>query len=239
MKLYDSIIKQTLETLAGKTPVRFPYDTKRIWKDQGESSLIMLRDSAFELGGSGKPSINYTCTTTSGIVDEDEVLVYGPDLSELSADSAFARIVLLETEDLGETEDEEKAYTAIRNLEFVRYHVFPVGYMVRVSSESNQEQVRVSSKVVRAGIKFVYVGGTYIRKYKAVPGVKNVRVIFVTDEALVKELIPYAGKVDEITKTLTHILDGLPTDCGHCSLKPVCDEVEGMRELHMGQKKKQ
>ena len=51
---------------------------------------------------------------------------------------------------------------------------------------------------------------------------------------MVKALKPNAKKVDDITKTLSHILDGLPTDCGHCSLKPVCDEVEGMKELHFG-----
>ena len=26
----------------------------------------------------------------------------------------------------------------------------------------------------------------------------------------------------------------MPTDCGSCSLKPICDEVEGMKELHFG-----
>ena len=108
--------------------------------------------------------------------------------------------------------------------------------MVRVSAQVNEEQVRVSKKAVKAGIRFLYVGGTYIRKYKALPGVKHVRVIFITDPALVGELKPLAGKVDAITKTLTHILDGLPTDCGHCSMKSVCDEVEGMRELHLGKK---
>ena len=55
--------------------------------------------------------------------------------------------------------------------------------------------------------------------------------------ALVEQLKPNAKKADDITKTLSHILDGLPTDCGHCSLKSVCDEVEGMREMHMGKKK--
>ncbi|MBE5996283.1 MAG: hypothetical protein E7240_02870 [Lachnospiraceae bacterium] len=237
MKLYDSIIQKTLETLPDD-PARFPYDTSRIWKDRGESELIMLRDAAFELGGSSLPSVNYTCVTTSGLIEENETWVFGPDLPDLKSDSAFAKIVLLETEDLGETEDEEKAYDAIRNLEFVRYHVFPAGYMVRVSSESNREQVRVSKKVMQAGIRFAYVGNTYIRRYKAIPCVKKVRVIFITDEKLVEALLPNAGKVDAITKTLTHILDGLPTDCGHCSLKPVCDEVEGMRELHMGKKNK-
>ena len=145
--------------------------------------------------------------------------------------------MILETEDLGEETDEEKAFQAIRNLEFVRYHVFPEGYMVRVSSQSNQEQVRISRDALKKGIDFARVGATYISKYKAVPGVKNVRIIFITDSKLVKEILPNADKIDAITKTLTHILDGMPTDCGHCSMKSVCDEVEGMKELHLGKKK--
>lgn len=236
MKLYDSIIKTTERILSEGEGRTFPFDRSRIWKDLGESELILLRDTAFELGGSGNPSVNYTCVTTSGLVPEDEVRVYGPDLSELTGDVPFARIVVLETGDLGETEDEEKAYQAIRNIEFVRYHVYPAGYMVRVSAQNNEEQVRISKKVAAAGIRFAYVGATYIKKYKALPAVKHVRIIFVTDPALVAALKPYAAKVDEITRTLTHILDGLPADCGHCAMKTVCDEVEGMRELHLGNK---
>ena len=237
MKLYDSIIKSTGEILAEKEGIRFTYDRSRIWKNAGESELIMRRDAAFELGGQGQPSVNYTCVTTSGLITEDEVYVYGPDLPNIRADVPFAKIVLLETNDLGESEDEEKAYRTIRNIEFVRYHVFPVGYMVRVSAQSNEEQVRVSKKVINSGIRFSYVGAAYIKKYRALPEVKHVRIIFVTDGELVQKLMPYADKVDGITRTLTHILDGLPTDCGHCTMKAVCDEVEGMRELHLKQKK--
>ncbi len=237
MKLYDSIIKSTGEILAEKEGVCFPYDRSRVWKNLGESELIMRRDAAFELGGQGQPSVNYTCVTTSGLITEDEVYVYGPDLPDIRADVPFAKIVLLETNDLGESEDEEKAYRTIRNIEFVRYHVFPVGYMVRVSAQSNEEQVRVSKKVINSGIRFSYVGAAYIKKYRALPEVRHVRIIFITDGELVEKLMPYAGKVDGITRTLTHILDGLPTDCGHCTMKAVCDEVEGMRELHLKQKK--
>ena len=37
-----------------------------------------------------------------------------------------------------------------------------------------------------------------------------------------------------MTGTLTHIFEGLPTDCSVCALKDICDEVEGMKELHFG-----
>ena len=37
--------------------------------------------------------------------------------------------------------------------------------------------------------------------------------------------------------SLSKILEGMPTDCGSCNLKAICDEVEGMRELHFGKEK--
>ena len=40
--------------------------------------------------------------------------------------------------------------------------------------------------------------------------------------------------VRDITMSLSKILEGMPTDCGSCNLKPICGEVEGMRELHFG-----
>ena len=234
MKLYDSIIMKTQEILDRGEALSYPPAQGRVWKDTGKSDLIMQRDTAFELGGSGCPSVNYTCVTTSGLVPENEIVCLGPDLDRISSDMPFARIAMLEVEDLQETQDTEKAYEAIRSIEYVRYHVFPAGYMVRVSSTTNEEQVRVSKAAVRAGISFRYVGGTYMRRYLKLPWVKHVRMIFVTDRQAVEQLKPLAGKVDDITRTLTHILDGLPTDCGHCSMKSVCDEVDGMRQMHLG-----
>ena len=43
-----------------------------------------------------------------------------------------------------------------------------------------------------------------------------------------------AKKSADVTGTLTHIFEGLPTDCSVCALKDICDEVEGMKELHFG-----
>ena len=37
-------------------------------------------------------------------------------------------------------------------MEFVKYHVFPQGYMMRVSPENGREQVRVSKQAVKRGI---------------------------------------------------------------------------------------
>lgn len=236
MNLYDSIIRKTITELAGQTPKQYAYDEHASWTDTGSNELIMLRDAAFELGGDGKPSVNYTCVTSdAGLVDKDEVLVYGPELNEIHGDESFARIVFLEVGDIGE---DEEAYNAIRNMEFVRYHVFPKGYMSRVSSESNQEQVRISRNAIQQGISFEKVGDDYIGRYKSIAGVSHVKIIFLVGQQAIETLQPNAKKVDDITKTLTHILDGISTDCAHCNNKPICDEVEGLRELHLGKKKK-
>ena len=51
-----------------------------------------------------------------------------------------------------------------------------------------------------------------------------------------KTLHDTAKKIDDVTKTMNTILEGMPEDldCASCSFKPVCDEVEGLKELHFG-----
>lgn len=79
------------------------------------------------------------------------------------------------------------------------------------------------------------VGKTFIRRYKQDPNVLGVKLIFVTDpNADFKVLQDQAKSTKNITLTLSKILEGMPTDCGACNLKPICDEVEGMKELHFG-----
>ena len=239
MELYNSIITASRALLAGAPLRRWDYSAADAWKDTGASELVMLRDAAFELGGSGNPSANFTCVTSSEeLVPNDEILLYGKDIPELHGDVSFARLVFLQVDRvLGE--DDEATFQAIQDMEFVKYHVFPEGYMVRISSESNREQVRLSRKALQSGISFRRVGASYIRRYHENPHIRKVQVVFVTENAAIEELARTAKKVDNITKTLTHILEGLPTDCGSCTLKPICDEVEGMREMHFGRKNKE
>jgi hypothetical protein len=166
-------------------------------------------------------------------VDRDQVLLYGPDLKDIHGDCDFARIVLLRVGVLDG--DDEKVYRTLKDIEFAKYHVYPEGYMVRISPESYREQVRVSRQALRRGISFQSVGASYIRAYKKNANVLNATVIFLTSPLFdYKAMRDMAKKAGDVTNTLTHILEGLPTDCSVCALKDVCDEVEGMKELHFG-----
>ena len=136
-------------------------------------------------------------------------------------------------------EDTEPLFRAIQDIDFVKYHVYPKGYMIRSSSDSHREQVRVSKEAASRGITFEQVGNSYIRQYKQNPNIKAVKLIFVTaDDANFAEMRADAKKTRDITLTLSKILEGMATDCRTCNLKEICDEVEGLKELHFGQSKK-
>ncbi len=234
MELYNSLFKETQALLENGAPKVWPYRPGSEWKDIGSSELVLQKDAAYELGASGKGSANYVLfTSSSRLVDSDQVLLYGKDLGEISAPVDFARIVLLRVGMLDG--DDETVYRTLKDIEFAKYHVYPEGYMVRMSPENYREQVRVSRQAIRRGISFRQIGASYIRAYKKDPNVLNATVIFITapsfDFTALKEL---AKKANDVTNTLTHILEGLPTDCSVCSLKGICDEVEGMKELHFG-----
>ena len=160
----------------------------------------------------------------------DEIIVIGEDLSKIQADRRFARITVVQIDDV---EDEQKAYSLIKKIDYVKYHAFPDGYMMRSTSRSHKESVRVSKKAVKDGANFRKIGSLMIEKYKEIPAVKGVRMIFITvpkaDYSATERL---AEKTCAITETLNHVMNSVSFDCNTCNLKAICDEVEGIKELH-------
>ena len=233
MELYNHLIKGTEELLKG-TPKTWAYSESAKWKDLGVSELVLQKDAAYELGAQGKGSANFVLFTSSAeLVSEDKVMLFGRDMGEIRSDCDFARIVLLRIGVLDD--DDEKVYRTLKDIEFAKYHVYPEGYMTRMSPESFREQIRVSKTALRKSISFKNIGMNYISEYQKDPNVIAATVIFITDPGFdYGKLKDMAKKANDITGTLTHILEGLPTDCSVCALKDVCEEVEGMKELHFG-----
>ena len=234
MELYNSLIKETRALYEGLPAKSWTYDPKIAWASNSSSELVLQKDAAYELGASGKGSANFVLFTSNAeLVDEDKVVLIGRDLGDIKGDCDFARIVLLRIGVLDD--DDEAVYRTLKDIEFAKYHVYPQGYMVRISPESYREQVRVSKTALKKGISFRSLGMNYIAAYKQDPNVLSATVIFLTDPAAdYAALRALAKKSADVTGTLTHILEGLPTDCTACALKDICDEVEGMKELHFG-----
>ena len=236
MELYNKVIKETYEVLEKAKKTSWEYREKDAWKDAGSSELVLQSDAAYEMGATGTGSVNYLCPTSSSeLVAKDEIILIGPDMPQIKAKDnvPFGRIAIVRVGVLDD--DDEVVYRTLKDIEFCKYHVFPEGYMVRMSPESHREQIRVSKKAVKKKVNFKAIGADYIKKYKEDPNVLNVKIIFITDPSIdFDKLVKNAKLTDGITSTLTHILEGLSTDCSVCSLKDVCDEVEGMKELHFG-----
>ena len=234
MELYNSLIKDTEAQLEKLDKKAWDYSPADCWKDTGSSELVLQRDAAYELGAQGKGSANYVLfTSSSELVSEDKVILIGPDMGQIKGDCDFARIVLLQVGVLDD--DDEAVYRTLKDIEFSKYHVYPEGYMIRMSPESSREQVRVSRQALKQGISFKTVGNRYVAEYKKDANVLKATVIFITDpRADYEALQALAKKAAAVTGTLTHILEGLPTDCSVCALKDICDEVDGMKELHFG-----
>lgn len=233
MELFDAIISDTLTQLQPFLTRRWEDNPADAWPDAGKNELIMQRDMAYELGGEGKPAVQYCCVTTGDALESrSEIILCGPDLREIAGDCAYARIALVRVASLEGTQDEQ--YRRLCEAAFVKYRVFPKGYMIRISPESHREQVRVSRAALAEGISFRAVGARFIRAYQTLPDLMSVKMIFVTDpDAHYGALLESARGVQARVQALDTILKGLATDCASCQMKPLCDSVEGMRELHM------
>ena len=182
MELYNSLIRET-RALVDKLPAKvWDYDPRAAWASDSANELVLQKDAAYELGASGRGSANFVLFTSSAeLGGRDQVVLCGRDLREIKGDCDFARIVILR---IGVLEDEDEAvYRTLRDIEFAKYHVYPQGYMVRISPESYREQVRVSRDAVRRGISFKALGMNYIQAYKQDPNVISATVIFLTDPA--------------------------------------------------------
>lgn len=234
MKLYDDLIAKTEEALKECKTTRYALDSVTPWRDAGENVLLLGKESAYELGAGGNGYCACLVTRDASAVSGNEIVICGDDLPSIKKDTPYARIAVVLTEGIDDEADSDAAYKSIRDIDFVKYHVFPEGYMLRIASEGSREQVRVGKRALRDGIGFASVGALYAGRYLARREVKAIKLIFVTDGKAVAALGKVAEESRRRTAALNKILQKVMLDCSVCALKPVCDEVDELKALHFG-----
>ncbi len=235
MTLYDDVIRGWEERISGCDKKTLDFATAKTWEDSGKNNMILRSDMAYELGGASNKMYalgSTVITGTNSLVPQDEVILVGKDIPEISEDTSYTRltVVLVDEEAMGEG---DALYSAIRNIEYVRYQISPKGFMMRVSTAHNRESVRVSKEAVASGLTFSSVGKAFVDHLHKNPKVLAVKVYFITEpsfdfEGLQKDVL----QAEAITKTIDHVFKNVSMDCNACNLKQVCDEVEGLKELH-------
>ncbi len=243
MRLYDEIISDILKSLEGHEAKKLPKGNEadhvsRDWQDAGKAMMILQSDMAYELGGHSLPAVGNTLVTTDlNLVQQDEIVLIGKDLPEITQDTPYARIALVRVaEDSIGTGN--KLYNTIQNIGYFRYNIYPLGFMLRVSSSNDRESVRVAKDALKQGLNFIAIGNAMLKALHLHKEVEAVKMVFITDPKFDFAMLQDGlKKTKQITATIDHMLKDVNMDCGSCGLQKICDEIEGLREMHFGMSK--
>lgn len=237
---YDKLISQVQSDFESLHPEFFFSATP--WPLSAQDQIILRADMAFELGS------NQACTTSgilfttsSNLVSQNKIFVCKNVLSTpdcLDADSSvnYVKFVIIKLKESAiKDKSSQELYAIFRNLDYVRYHVFLEGFDIRISSSQHKEIVRISKAAVKSGITLQSVGQTLINSYLKIPQVDSVQIYFAAQKEsspVFSRLSKIAQNAEQITESLNEIFQGLKMDCSTCGQKSICDQIEGMKELH-------
>jgi hypothetical protein len=109
--------------------------------------------------------------------------------------------------------------------------------MMRISVAGEREPVRVSRSALKEGLNLSKIGKLFLEAYHKDPRVLAVKLIFITLADFPYEILnEKIERIEKVTESLNHIYKNIIMDCSVCGFKNVCDEVDGLKELHFAQK---
>lgn len=236
MKLFSEVTKEMLSLLPEAPDKSLSYSEEMCAKNGDKNEILFRSDTAYELGGSGKVAVSSMIFADADSVC-DEVLLYGRDLDEIKGDTPFAHLTIV---GLKEESEEELSYEKLKDIGFTLFQLYPKGYHIRISPSTGKEQVRVAKNALstKPALSFLNVGCNLIKELKKHENVAFVKTIYITKDGFdyrgLSLLSDKARKITDAVKS-TFQLDSL--DCASCKMKPICDEVDGLRELHFKKEK--
>lgn len=240
---YDDLILQAKDVFEGFSSINNA--SSSAWETLTQEELILPSDTAFELGGNGAAAVsgiffttNVTMVPETNVFAVDEVFT---ETEAFSMDSSinYAKFVFIRLKkDTVENKDAQQLYALFRKLEYVRFHAFLNGFSIRISSSQHREVSRVAKSAVKNGISLAAIGQTFINAYLNIPEVEAVQVYMCAqeqkkdDSGAFSQLEKFALKSEGITDSLNVIFQGLKMDCSTCGQKDLCDEIDGLKDLH-------
>ena len=233
MKAFDDLILDTLDHLKSYKIKSFPYEENNLAPIGEQNELILQKETAYELGAGGHDSLSFLAVTEDKtLVNKDEVILVGKDINEINKDCSYARIVFLLVDDV-EKNGPDAFYEILKNIEISKYNVVIKGYMVRASALTLREQVRVSKEALKSKLSFSEIGNSFINEFHKDKHVLGVKIIFITgDHGPYNDLEFIANKSNKRSEAYNHMLKDSVMNCAKCSWKPVCAEVDEMKEFH-------
>ncbi len=205
-------------------------DLLTAWPEK--SSLVLQEDTAVELGGSRGSLFMFLWSAQPKVITPGRISLIGPDLLETGETAVpLTQIVLVK----GSFENDYETYQQLSDAVFdTRLE----GVSTRIWPDRQKIWCRVSKDAMDRGFSLMRYGATLINSLNKLTAVDEVEVIFAT-EAMSKGklLAPAAEKVQDIVEALLQIYEDTHFDCETCEYSEVCEEVEGLREIHEGLRK--
>ena len=235
MKLFEDVIKEVWELLPDLPDKSCGFEECLCAEPGDKNALLFRSDTAFELGG-GKYAVESTMFTSFSEAG-DEVLLFGKDLNEITEDVSFAHLTFIQLE---EKSEENLHYEQLKSIGFTVFQLYPKGYHIRISPSAGREQVKVSKEALKRNppLSFMNIGCSLIKLLKEQDDVAYVKTVFITcPDVDYSALAALARKAKRITDAVQKTLQLDELDCAACKMKPICDEVEGLRELHFQKEK--
>lgn len=236
MKLYDEEILKLYSNISKlKDTETCP---RKSWVALNKDEIILKSEQGLELGAGKAIGVSGVAITFADDFGDSEVIVKGSELNVLqnNTDINYARFVVVKLNKNLISEDTTRLYSVIRKIDYFKYHMYPKGFSMRISSKAFKETVRVSKEALDEGISLRRVGNLLLNEYLQIDGVISAKIIFAADTSnteIFMNIQDIAKRCETITESLNTIYDGLVMDCNTCLQKSLCDEIDGIRELHM------
>lgn len=231
MDIFDQYAGELEEQLKDGGLKRLSSD-KGLWPEAAKNSFLMERDTALELGGYPKESVNLMVSSSNFDFGKAQGVYLIGDQAALAGKNrhlSFGKVVLLKCRGV----EAEDTYDYLKSVEFADIRMHFLDVMMRMSAQKLFTNLRVGKKAMKKGFSLDRLGWTMHRHFSALPQVEQVKLIFILgDSPLYKGLLPIAEKVRDITSALNTMFDGIDFDCQSCKLNGLCDEIEGLKEAH-------
>ncbi len=229
MDLYNFLIKDIIK-IVDKYP-KTTLDKGGDWDLVDKNVYLLDKDTAFELGGYPKESVNIIIQSSDKFLEDGITIVSNKDINSIKDEKhlSFGKIVILKTKGV----DDDNIYDFTQKALIKDTKSYFKDVMTRASSKHYFINYKVSKKAVKEGFNLVDFAYTIHKEFKELEEVEACSVILLFgDMDAYKELLPLAEKNKEISIALNHIFDGVNMDCKSCDMTEICTEVNQLRAIH-------
>lgn len=236
MDMFNPCILSAREILSdlNSVPVE-PYG--ELWPIVDKTPFIMERDTKTELGGHPKESVSLILSSSDiDLSDMSELSFIGdPSLMNREPHISYGKVVLLRTDDF----PEDGIYDYLQSAQMADVKMRFKDVMLRTSSQQFYTNMRISKAAASAGFDAYKMGRTMLKQFKDVPHVTDARLVLIFgDSPVYKKLISVAESAKLVNVAIYNRFEGMDMECESCAIKPICDQVEGIKKMHESKLKK-